>query len=468
MITKLTGLVLALLLFAHFKHHTRPTLRKGDHRVLDESPPIPSGGGFYGAACTRQQEDIIDHTYSLFESVLGEVEDYYNGWEGGCVRRFQDGIIMLGPESSTAYEVHGEIYHTHSTYPLSWLGWPLTDVTDTRDDQGEYSDFEKGSIYHAYGIGAFEIRGEILIKWKAMDDVRSILGYPISNQYATVDGVGRSNEFQNGWIFWHPDHGAHEIHGPIAKKYTSMSWERSFLGFLTSDEKDLPHFSEAKYNEFENGKIFWHPRVHARATDGSCISGGQVYCRLPDSASFYAESSKGNELDAFRSEISNVAMLETDPKVCEEDAADRYDSELFWFNQAWCSEFVRFVYFQAGIKDIKCGDDWWNPWSGTCPHDFDSVGEISKWFDCMGAYKRRGEITPDTVEVGDYIRLRNDDHSVVAVGVSFDKQRIHIAEGNNGDCTNYRAIPYFHKDGDYLLDDRFEGIGKVRPDFFNT
>jgi LGFP repeat len=82
------------------------------------------------------------------------------------------------------------------------------------------------------------------------------MGYPVTDETATPDGIGRFNHFENGGsIYWTPDTGANAVWGEIRKRWESLGWERSYLGYPTSDEVDFPEGGRA--NTFQNGGIYW-------------------------------------------------------------------------------------------------------------------------------------------------------------------------------------------------------------------
>lgn len=85
-----------------------------------------------------------------------------------------------------------------------------------------------------------------------------VLGYPITDERATPDKTGRYNHFENGSIYWHPKIGAVEVHGEILKKWAELGYERSILGYPISDEMATPGKDE-RYNRFERGTIYWTP-----------------------------------------------------------------------------------------------------------------------------------------------------------------------------------------------------------------
>ena len=85
--------------------------------------------------------------------------------------------------------------------------------------------------------GAFEVHGAIREKYLALGAEASILGYPVTDETGTPDGVGRFNHFQGGSIYWTPGTYAHEVHGLIRDRWASQGWERNpQLGYPITDE----------------------------------------------------------------------------------------------------------------------------------------------------------------------------------------------------------------------------------------
>lgn len=85
--------------------------------------------------------------------------------------------------------------------------------------------------------GAFEVHGAIREKYLALGAEASILGYPVTDETGTPDGVGRFNHFQGGSIYWTPGTYAHEVHGLIRERWASQGWERNpQLGYPITDE----------------------------------------------------------------------------------------------------------------------------------------------------------------------------------------------------------------------------------------
>lgn len=152
--------------------------------------------------------------------------------------------------------------------PASFLGQPLTDELTTPDGVGRFNHFQGGSIYWTPGTGAQEVHGAIRDKWASIGWERSVVGYPVTDETGTPDGVGRFNHFQAGSIYWTPNTGAHEVHGAIRNKWASLGWERSFLRYPVTDELTTPD-GMGRFTHFEGGSIYWTPQTAAHEIHGA-------------------------------------------------------------------------------------------------------------------------------------------------------------------------------------------------------
>jgi uncharacterized protein with LGFP repeats len=100
----------------------------------------------------------------------------------------------------------------------------------------------------------------------------SFLGYPITDESITPDGIGRYNHFRktdssgtrDGSIYWTPSTGAHETHGVIRDKWASLGWETSSLGYPISDVEETTisvifFTTKGLRQTFQHGTISWNP-----------------------------------------------------------------------------------------------------------------------------------------------------------------------------------------------------------------
>lgn len=135
---------------------------------------------------------------------------------------------------------------------------------------------ERGAVVlNPSGKKAFEIHGDIYKKWRELGGVR--FGRPDTDETATPDGVGRYNHFNRGTasIYWTPKTGANAIWGDIRKLWARLGYERSYLGYPTTDE--LP-FDGGRANAFQNGGIYWWPDTGAIDLKGVIVHYTGLYC----------------------------------------------------------------------------------------------------------------------------------------------------------------------------------------------
>lgn len=175
----------------------------------------------------------------------------------GAYQHYANGSIYWHPNTG-AHEVHGAIRGRWSSlgWERSFLGYPLTDESACPDGVGRYNHFQGGSIYWSPSTGAWEVHGAIRAKYAALGWEKSLLKYPLTNESTCPDGVGRYNHFQGGSIYWSPSTGAWEVHGAIRALWASLGWEKSKLGYPISDE--LAVFGGAgRISHFQKGSIYW-------------------------------------------------------------------------------------------------------------------------------------------------------------------------------------------------------------------
>lgn len=178
----------------------------------------------------------------------------------GLFRHFQGGSIYWSAATGS-HEVHGLIRAKWAKmgWEQSELGFPKSDELTAPDAQGKYNLFEGGTLwYHPATADAFLVKGAIYSKWSQLRRGLGVLGYPVTDELTTPDGVGRYNHFQNGSIYWTPETGAQEVHGLIRHKWSQIGWERGILGYPLTDEWQTPD-GLGKFNHFQGGSIYYHP-----------------------------------------------------------------------------------------------------------------------------------------------------------------------------------------------------------------
>ncbi len=158
----------------------------------------------------------------------------------------------LGHFGSDWYEVRGAINDRWRAIGAEKsIGYPKTNELSTPVKFGRFNHFERGSIYWSPSSGAHVIRGEIRKKWASLGWENSFLGFPVTDETATPHRYGSFNHFQGGSIYWNSVYGAHFVRGLIRDKWASLGWENSRFGFPISDEHIRPDGMSA-FQQFEN------------------------------------------------------------------------------------------------------------------------------------------------------------------------------------------------------------------------
>lgn len=119
---------------------------------------------------------------------------------------------------------------------------------------GRVVDYQKATFYWSAPTSAHEVHGAIASRYAAMGGPAGLLGLPTTDETAAPDGAGRYNQFAHGSVFWSPATGAHEVHGAIRAQWAVLGWERSRLGYPTSDEHAVPG---GRASTFAHGTITW-------------------------------------------------------------------------------------------------------------------------------------------------------------------------------------------------------------------
>jgi hypothetical protein len=209
-------------------------------------PGIPSDS----ATVTPASADPIVVKYLALggpNSLLGNPTGAEIGQPGGRSQAYQRGTIYYSAATG-AHEVHGGIATHYNALggPAGLLGYPTTDESITPDLVGRFNHFTGSggaSIYWTPATGAWSIHGAIRTHWAALGWERGLAGYPTTDETITPDLVGRFNHFTGSGgasIYWTPATGAWSIHGAIRSSWAALRWERSRLGYPTTDEFATP------------------------------------------------------------------------------------------------------------------------------------------------------------------------------------------------------------------------------------
>ena len=117
--------------------------------------------------------------------------------------------------------------------------------------------FQRGAIA-ARGTAALEVHGRIYERWRALNDVRGLLGWPTSAE-ETMEGGGRRSRFARGDMYWKGSTNiTAEVHGPIRDKWEALGGAAGLLGYPVADEASVMAdlLAVGRFSRFENGVIY--------------------------------------------------------------------------------------------------------------------------------------------------------------------------------------------------------------------
>lgn len=172
------------------------------------------------------------------------------------------------------HPVCGEILNAYQQLGgvTSWLLWPVSEQTTNPDGVGVRQEFKNGYIYYHPDAGAHAVSVNSFRVWAAHGWEAGWLGYPTSAEdpvKGTSPFEGELNgwvqHFQGGRLYRTPlAQGAHvaAITGEILKRWEAIGGPASVLGFPISDETPAPD-GAGRFNVFQFGSLWWHPATGA-------------------------------------------------------------------------------------------------------------------------------------------------------------------------------------------------------------
>lgn len=182
--------------------------------------------------------------------------------DGTAFQYYQHGVIYSS-KPGNCHAVSGPIFEK---WKGTDLGWPLGDEID--GGTAVYQQFPGGVIVCYKGSDFLGLHvapnchvllGPIADRWILLGGHKSVIGFPVTDEQVTPDGIGRYNHFHNGSIYWKPTTGAHEVHGLVRAFWSSQGWERSSLYGYPISEETVALSSGNRFSDFEDGMIIWIP-----------------------------------------------------------------------------------------------------------------------------------------------------------------------------------------------------------------
>jgi hypothetical protein len=174
---------------------------------------IFSKGGIYWSGATHAVpvtgQIYLDYEAFGESSLIGFPVQPAHAVTGGFEQVFQGARMYCRNGAVRAHEVHGAILDKFlATGGVGTWGYPITNETDLKHDGhviGRFSEFENCTIYWSAGTGAFEVHGDIRVKYKDMNGPAGEMGFPISDEgtIPNAPGAARYSCFQHGSILWY-------------------------------------------------------------------------------------------------------------------------------------------------------------------------------------------------------------------------------------------------------------------------
>nr|WP_167110943.1 PQQ-dependent sugar dehydrogenase [Amycolatopsis viridis] len=215
---------------------------------------------------------------------------------------------MYWSAQTGVHEVHGAILGKYLELGgHTRFGAPATDELTTPDGTGRYNHFAgtpgtlAASVYFSPGTGAHAIWGVIRQKWAEHGWEAGPLGYPVTDELSTPDGVGRFNHFsREGSVYWTPANGAHSVWGLIRQVWQQTGWETGPMGYPVTDELTAPD-GRGKYNHFDKAaSIYFSPSTGAHEVYGAirqrwaALGWERSYLGYPTSGEFPSAGGRRN------------------------------------------------------------------------------------------------------------------------------------------------------------------------------
>src|SRR5205823_14949036 len=102
--------------------------------------------------------------------------------------------------------------------------------------------------------------------YQSLGGSASYLSDPVGSTYQTPGG-GMAQDYRGGAIYWSPATGAHAVHGAILDHYRALGGPGSALGYPVTDETGTPD-GVGRYNHFNGSggaSVYWTAQSGAAA-----------------------------------------------------------------------------------------------------------------------------------------------------------------------------------------------------------
>lgn len=137
----------------------------------------------------------------------------------------------------------------------------LAEIKEARLHNEDNPTLNSGPGCQVYWPSPFEVCGAIRELYDSLGGPRSFLTFPKSNELTNPDGTGKRSEFVNGFIYWHPETGAHTVSIPATVVWSANGWERGHFGYPMTN--DIPLGDSWYKQQYKGGYIYTRNSIPA-------------------------------------------------------------------------------------------------------------------------------------------------------------------------------------------------------------
>lgn len=228
----------------------------------------------------RSDREEIPGGFSKQEADLAEVQEARerlgaSGFEraGGVLPQGVAEVLAVQPVNCrtywpSPYRVCGAIREKYDALggPASFLTWPRSDELGVPDGVGRRNEFVNGFIYWHPDVGAHAVSTHFSAVWDALGWEAGPLGYPVADEVAVGDGSGRNQVFQGGHIYGSLA-GLGSVRGRILERWLEFGGVSGELGYPVGDEAGTPD-GRGRFSRFTGGMMYWTPQTDAWPVTG--------------------------------------------------------------------------------------------------------------------------------------------------------------------------------------------------------
>jgi hypothetical protein len=231
--------------------------REGDIRIaVWLSLEVAKRKGFAAriiAAPYVRGEGIADHNYVTRILGIGNHTDVGPNFPWDRAKQFLAEFLgQVAPPKPVVNMINDEAGRN------TWLGKRITPGENvTPDKAGRWAQFAEGYVYWHPSHGAYAIPKPVFETWATLGWEAGRLGYPVGKHTRLREGWVQA--FQRGVIYRKDGQPGFEVHGLIGERWFRSGFEDGPYGWPTGFEIGQPD-GTGTFQDFENGRIYWAPK----------------------------------------------------------------------------------------------------------------------------------------------------------------------------------------------------------------